>query len=289
MSDLASTMDAHSPKTVGQLSADRNITTTRGALVVNADDWGRDRDTTDRTLECVVRRAVSAVSAMVFMEDSQRAADIAQERKINAGLHLNLDTQFSASGVSPRLTEHLQRLARYLRRHRLGHILFHPGLTGSFEYVVKAQLEEFERLYSEQPKRIDGHHHAHLCANVITGKLLPEGTIVRRNFSFRSGEKSFANRLYRSLVDRKLSHRHKMTDLFFSLPPLEPHRLRHIFTAAQESLVELETHPVRAEEFAFLANGEIFRWIDKSYIRSFDSIAPRMIGHDLRTMAVVSQ
>ena len=52
-------------------------------------------------------------------------------------------------------------------------------------YVVKAQLEEFERLYGRAPNRIDGHHHAHLCANVVLAGLLPAGTIVRRNFSFR--------------------------------------------------------------------------------------------------------
>ncbi len=44
-----------------------------GVLIVNADDWGRDRETTDHTLECVVGGAVSSVSAMVFMEDSTRA------------------------------------------------------------------------------------------------------------------------------------------------------------------------------------------------------------------------
>ena len=47
-----------------------------------ADDWGRDRETTERTLECFNQGAVSSVSAMVFMEDSERAAAIALERGI---------------------------------------------------------------------------------------------------------------------------------------------------------------------------------------------------------------
>src|SRR2546426_10477618 len=47
-----------------------------GLLIMNADDWGRDRQTTDRTFECVLRGTVSSVSAMVFMEDSERAATI---------------------------------------------------------------------------------------------------------------------------------------------------------------------------------------------------------------------
>ena len=41
----------------------------RALLIVNADDWGLDRQTTDRTLECCLPGAVSSVSAVVFMED----------------------------------------------------------------------------------------------------------------------------------------------------------------------------------------------------------------------------
>src|SRR5215467_1795586 len=66
-----------------------------GLLFVNADDWGRTRDTTDKTYDCIRRRSVSSVSAMVFMEDSERAAKLAQEHKIETGLHLNLTAPFS--------------------------------------------------------------------------------------------------------------------------------------------------------------------------------------------------
>src|SRR5271167_1397805 len=60
-----------------------------GLLIINADDWGRDHETTERTLRCILRGAVSSVSAMVFMGDSERAAAIAKENAIHAGLHLN--------------------------------------------------------------------------------------------------------------------------------------------------------------------------------------------------------
>ncbi len=253
-----------------------------GGLIINADDWGRDRETTERTLECVRQGAVSAVSAMMFMEDSARASGTAQECGIDTGLHLNLTTQFSASSVSSKLIEHQQRLAHYLRRHRVAHIVFHPGLVSSFEYVVAAQLEEFRRLYGAPPNRIDGHHHAHLCSNVLLGKLLPAGTIARRNFSFRRGEKSFANRLYRSITDRILATRHRTADLFFSLPPLEPEHLQKILTAAQSCIVEVETHPVNPEEYRFLAGGEIFRWIEAERVVPFGAVfagAPGNCGY----------
>ncbi|HSZ01602.1 MAG TPA: ChbG/HpnK family deacetylase [Terriglobales bacterium] len=231
-----------------------------GLLIVNADDWGQDVLTTNKILECSAQGAVSSVSGMVFMEDSERAATLATERGIETGLHLNFVTPFSASSCPAGLLEHQQRLARYLMRRRLAQVIFHPGLMHSFEYVVAAQFDEFHRLYGADPEKVDGHYHMHLCANVLLQRLIKPGTIVRRNFSFESGEKSMWNRLYRKLVDRSLARRHRITDCFFSLPPLEPlSRLQRIYSLARKSVVELETHPVNAEEYRYLAGGEIFR------------------------------
>jgi predicted glycoside hydrolase/deacetylase ChbG (UPF0249 family) len=238
-----------------------------GFLIVNADDWGRDRLTTDRTLDCTRRGAVSSVSAMVFMEDSARAAAIARERAIEAGLHLNLTTPFSASGCPQRLVERQEQLSRYLQRHRLSQVMFHPGLVRSFEYVVAAQLDEFRRLYGGKPDRIDGHHHMHLCANVLWQGLLPPGTLVRRSFSFQTGEKSRGNVLYRRLTDRLVARRHRVVDFFFSLPPLAPSsRLRRIFDLARRFVVEVETHPVNTDEYRFLTEAEFYRHVGETRV-----------------------
>ena len=158
-----------------------------GCLIVNADDWGRNIETTDRIAECAVAGGVSAVSAMVFMADSERAAGIARERGIEAGLHLNFTTPFTATGLSADLVRCQQVVGRSLRRHRLAPFVFHPGLMRSFEYLVAAQRDEFRRLYGAYPRRLDGHHHMHLCANVLLGRLMPAGTFVRRNFCFDAG------------------------------------------------------------------------------------------------------
>src|ERR1051326_3039663 len=101
-------------------------------------------------------------------------------------------------------------------------------------------MEEFQRIYGEAPKRIDGHHHMHLWANVLWGKLLPAGTVARRNFSFKPGEKGALNRWYRRKIDGTLAKRHRLTDYFYSLPPLDvPGRLEKIFPLAVENTVEL--------------------------------------------------
>lgn len=232
-----------------------------GLLIVNADDWGRDRLTTDRTLDCARSGAVSSVSAMVFMEDSERAAAIARAQRMEVGLHLNLTTPFSASGCPGRLVQRQQQLARYLRRHRLSQVVFHPGLMRAFAYVVAAELDEFRRLYGAEPDRVDGHHHMHLCANVLFGGLLPRGTMVRRNFSFQVGEKSLGNVLYRRLLDRVVARRHCVVDFFFSLAPLEACRLRQIFDLARRFVVEVETHPADPVEYQFLRGGELLSQI----------------------------
>jgi hypothetical protein len=115
-------------------------------------------------------------------------------------------------------------------------------------------------LYGVEPERIDGHHHMHLCANVVLQKLLPYGTVVRRNFSFRAGEKGLGNRLYRRFVDGILGRRHDLMDFLFALPPLEPSdRLQRIFSLARRFAVEVETHPADPAEYRFLTGDEIFR------------------------------
>jgi hypothetical protein len=233
---------------------------TSGVLIVNADDWGRDIETTDRIFDCVAIGTVSSASAMVFMEDSERAAEIAKEKAVDCGLHLNFTTTFSASNCPPRLKEHQAVATRYLRGHRLAQAVYHPGLASSFKYLVEAQIEEFTRIFGVAPRRIDGHHHMHLCANVLFGGLLPAGTIARRNFSFSPGEKRKINRLYRSAIDRVLARRHSLTDYFYSFPPLEPSsRIDAIFSMARRFIVEVETHPVNPAEYKFLTSGEILR------------------------------
>lgn len=231
----------------------------RTGLVVNADDWGRDKRTTDAIRNCVDCGSVGATSAMVFMEDSERAAEVAGECGVDVGLHLNLTTTFSIPNCASRLLEHQEKTATYLRRTRLGPMIYSRHLSSSFDYLVQAQLDEFRRLYGKNARRIDGHHHMHLCANVLCANLLPSTTQVRRNFSFRRGEKSLPNRLYRQFIDGRLAKRHRLTDYFFSIQPLTAARLQHFCSTARESLVELETHPVNSEEYRFLTQGEIQR------------------------------
>ena len=229
-----------------------------GALIINADDWGRDPQTTDSIFACLERARVSRASGMVFMEDSIRAAQIACDNAFDIGLHLNFTSPFSCTYTPSGVVKHQERIATYLHKSKISHCLFNPTLMNSFEYSVSAQFEEYERLYGKRPARVDGHHHKHLCANIILARLLPAGIKVRRNFSLQAGEKTFLNRSYRRLLDRLLARRHQLTDYFFSISPIEPiARLKRILSLSHEFVVELATHPVAKDEYSLL-NGEFF-------------------------------
>ncbi len=232
-----------------------------GCLIINADDWGHDEPTTNRILECFQRRVLSSASGMVFMEDSERAANIAREQGLDIGLHLNLSAPFSTPAVPTRLVTHHQKVREYLCANRVARLLYHPGLADSFEYAVARQIEEFSRLYGRMPDRMDGHHHMHLSANVLVQGLLPPGMIVRRHFSHEPGEKIFRNSVFRLFSRALLGRKYRITDFFFSLPPFAPPlRIQRIFNLAQSFAVEVETHPVNPEEYRFLTEGDVLRW-----------------------------
>ena len=240
-----------------------------GNMIINADDWGSDSATNSCTLKCVLNRVVSSVSAMVFMKGSEEGALLALQHGVAVGLHLNFTAPFSMSGCSSKLVEHQERCARFLESHRLAPVVYHPGLAASFRYVTEAQFDEFERIFGCRPDRVDGHHHMHLCANVLMGKLLPEGMIVRKNFSFRRGEKGPINRRYRHWQDRVLARHHRTTDLFFSLLPLNSRgRFEGISNLARRYDVEVETHPSNHEEFQFLMGGDLIRCIGEVKVSS---------------------
>jgi predicted glycoside hydrolase/deacetylase ChbG (UPF0249 family) len=236
-------------------------------LIINADDWGHDEHTTSRILACVKRGAVSSVSSMLFMRDSERAAALARDHGIDAGLHLNLDTSFSARRLSGKLLEHQLKLAHFLRN-RFARPFFHPRLVNSFEYAVSAQFDEYNRLYGAPPQRIDGHHHVHLCANVLLSGLLPASSVIRPHFASERGEKRIRNSLFRCYAQCMLAKRYRTVDCLVALPPLEPSRLMRIISRSNEATIEVETHPVNPAEFELLTEGALFRLLGETPLSS---------------------
>lgn len=221
-------------------------------LIINADDWGRSTGETDAAFELFDKRKITSATAMVFMSDSKRAAEIALREKVPTGLHLNFIQSFTESGVAQNIHTRHERIVRFLAHHRYCQVIYNPFLHRPFLDNCSAQLNEFMRLYGKMPTHFDGHRHMHLCANMLVALPIPSGQKVRRSFSFHYGEKSFLNRQFRAFVSRRLLKKYKSTDFFFALSQnLSDIRIKSVFKLAADASVELMTHPIVPSENSF--------------------------------------
>ena len=233
-------------------------------IIVNADDWGRTCAETDTALFCYKEGRITSVSAMVFMEDSGRAAGIAKDAGIDVGLHLNLSQQFTGEGCTGLLQEYHNRIVHYLTLNKYALLFYNPALRKQFRYVYQVQLKEFLRLYERPPSHIDGHHHMHLCTNMLLDRVISDNEKVRRNFSFSPGEKSLLNRMYRRIVDWWLDRRYFVTDYFFALSQvIQSNRMMHVSELSKVATVELMTHPANAKEYDYLMSDDYLAMMSK--------------------------
>jgi predicted glycoside hydrolase/deacetylase ChbG (UPF0249 family) len=207
---------------------------------------------------------------MVFMADSERAAEIANENGLDVGLHLNFDEAFTGKSFPAGLSDCHRSTMRYLRTNKYAQLVYNPLLRKEFAYSCEAQVEEFLRLFGRPPSHIDGHHHMHLSANVLLSKVISPGTKMRRNFSFWPGEKSSLNRAYRALVDRWLSRRYQLPDYFFDLSQsIRGNKLDRVLALAASSTVELMTHPAVQFEEDYLMSDEFGEFLQRLEIGGY--------------------
>lgn len=226
-------------------------------LIINADDLGRDREATDAALACHRHGTITSASAMVFMADSRRAAEQAAQGGLDTGLHLNLTLPLDGPEVPPRVRESQLAVARYLGRGKWPQVVYNPFLRTRLIDSFGAQVEEYRRLFGQEPAQIDGHSHMHLCMNMIIDRIIPPGLRIRRTFTFRRGEKSPWNRLYRRWLDHRVLRRYRTTDAFFSIEPVsDGGRVARIVRSAFSSHVELMVHPADAGQRAYLMSPE---------------------------------
>jgi predicted glycoside hydrolase/deacetylase ChbG (UPF0249 family) len=257
------------------MESSRNRTNKPAMLIVNADDWGRSKAATDTALACFERGRISSTSAMVFMADSSRGAQLANEVGIDVGLHINFSEAFSGSDVPAELRRSHDRIRRFLKTSKYALLFYHPFLRREFLTVFRAQADEFLKLFGKAPSHMDGHQHMHLCSNMLFQGIIPQGVRVRRSFSFAPRQKSIANRLYRSAVDRLLQRKHRTTDLFFALSQHLPvTRLRPVAELAKEHAVELMTHPQVSREYDCLMSDDYADLIAGVSLRSYAALPP---------------
>src|SRR4030095_14242049 len=110
---------------------------------------------------------------MVLMQDSKRAARLAKDYELDdVGLHLNFSEEFTDKSCSETLKESQGRIIRFLKRGKYAQLLYNPFVRETFLCCYQAQVEEFVRLFEKLPSHIDGHHHMHLCANLLFSNMI---------------------------------------------------------------------------------------------------------------------
>ncbi|NLP04050.1 MAG: ChbG/HpnK family deacetylase [Fibrobacter sp.] len=238
-------------------------------LIINADDWGATNIITQRIHRCFQAGAVDSVSAMVYMGDSERAAELAKSENLDTGLHVNFTEPFTGKNVSAHLQHSQEKIIRWLMKSKFSQVIYNPFLKKDFEYVFKSQYQEYTRLYNKVPSRIDGHNHMHLCANMLFSRNIPEGTIVRKNITFTDNQnKSRLNKLFRKRVDSILKKRFICTDYFFHIRQITSSEnsicypaLNQIIDLAERYILEVLAHPGQQIDSDFLTNTEFLRRI----------------------------
>src|SRR3954466_6783217 len=109
-------------------------------IIINADDWGRSAAETDAALECYRAGRITSVTAMMFMADSERAAQLAEKYHLNVGLHLNLNLPFDGRVPSEKSAKCHARIVKFMSAGKYTQLLYNPFLREQFRSDYQAQM-----------------------------------------------------------------------------------------------------------------------------------------------------
>ena len=175
-----------------------------GLLIVNADDWGGSEATTEAILGAFEAGRVTSTSAMVYMPDSDRAAEVATREGLPVGLHLNLTQPFESPDVPAAVRDkQLQTVKRFAGVGRDGRPgtaslrrwLYDPTVRGAVDQAIADQLKRFETLYGKAPTHFDGHNYVDASPNVFLSRSIPRGSAMRGSLGAYPLERSAMGRL----------------------------------------------------------------------------------------------
>ncbi len=232
-----------------------------GLLVVNADDWGGSEATTEAILGTFEDGRITSTSGMVYMPDSERAAELASRAGLPVGLHINLTEPFPDPRTPAHARERQRRVAARLGgagsdghrgTARLRKWLYDPAIRADVDQAIADQLQSFEALYGKAPTHFDGHNYVDLCPNVFLSRSIPAGSFMRNSLDCYPLERS-AKGLLRALRQRLRTRRLRSTRYLLHIAQLrldeteapDP-RLR----LARDAPVEVMGHPDDEAELA---------------------------------------
>jgi predicted glycoside hydrolase/deacetylase ChbG (UPF0249 family) len=217
-------------------------------LIVNADDFGWDPEATDRAMEAFAAARITSATALVHMEDSDRAARLALEAGLPVGLHLNLTDRFTDPSTSEgRRGRHLRACNVFSsRRLRLRRWIFDPRIRRVVDDAISDQLERFEELYGKPPTHVDGHKHVHVCPNVALASPLASIAKMRDDgwaWPTARTPMGAARAMKRYLVSRRFLRTRVLLDIWKLRPELGSEGSGGRAELARRASVEVMAHP----------------------------------------------
>ena len=251
---------------------------TGGLLIVNADDWGLDAETTDAIAACFESGRVTSATAMVFMADSERAAALAQRIALPVGLHLNLSEAFTGAAVpEPIRTLQAELVPRFTDRgRRWRRWLPDPRIANAVERAVADQLEGFRELYGRDPTHVDGHKHVHISPTVACTPSLAH-LPLRRAISDAPGSRSPVAAA-RRIRHRLILSRMPGTDHFVAISSLRQELVSgpapgQLSSLARSEIVEVMAHPGLPDEQELLMTDAWARVMSDARLGSYEDLA----------------
>ncbi len=150
-------------------------------LIINADDFGFNKEITDGIIEAHKAGTVTSTTLMVNMPAAEYAADVSRSYpKLSVGIHLTLTIGKPIS--KPEMVKDLLDKNGYFKNHiemfRLANRCKLPA--GQIERELSAQIEKFLSL-GIIPSHSDSHHHIADCLQIhpIKIKLLKRYGITK--------------------------------------------------------------------------------------------------------------
>ena len=235
-------------------------------IIVNADDYGRNKETTDAIIECFLQNKITSTTLMVVHEDCFRAADIAKDKGFPVGLHLCLDEGIPLS--NPLAVSSLLDKNGYLnvdlKRLYLGKIR-----ANELYIEIEKQFEKFAEL-GLIITHLDSHHHLHchplvLWALTQLKKKLSFPLKIRsiRNFECAGGLKEYGwlKLAYKNMVHIMQKKLFVTTDYFSSIVKYSDKSILGIEDflnsfAEKKTSIEIMCHPGEPEEHSHLMRME---------------------------------
>lgn len=253
-----------------------------GLLIVNADDWGHDVEATNAIHRAFDASRITSATGMVYMADSNRAADIANRAQLPIGFHINLTEPFSDPSTPADVRKSQLRLIDKLggtprpdeppdmpSTAKLRRWLYDPRIQADVDLSVSAQLQRFLDLYKLPPTHFDGHNHIDLCPNVFCSGAIPAG-VKMRNSLYRYPVERSIPALARTFRQAWRARRFPSTRYIFHIKdlrlsgPLDPR-----LALSDQVPVEVMGHPGFAAENAMLMSLEWGEVLCNRHLGSF--------------------